>query len=174
VLTNFDTLLEPPHMVLSDTVRQLLAEGKVWEIADQVGQHFSVSGIVVHGMGRGKALNFPTANLGHEPAGQVAPRDGIYAGWATVRGETYGAAISCGWNPTFAEGRHTVEAHLLDFDDDIYDEPITIYFAERIRDETKFKSVEDLVAQIGRDVQKCAAILSNTILKKHNNSHNQV
>jgi riboflavin kinase/FMN adenylyltransferase len=148
-------------MTASPRIADLLDCGNVREIARVTGRRHSVSGIVVHGAGRGKKLNFPTANLGHEPAGQALPKDGIYAGWATVRGETFGAAISVGYNPTFGEGKHSVEAHLLNFDDDIYDEPIALMFVERIRDEAKFQSVSDLIAQIGNDVARCAAILES-------------
>lgn len=142
-------------------LNSLLATGDVRKILDWTGEPYAVRGIVVHGAGRGRKLNFPTANLGHEPAGQVAPRDGIYAGWAIVHGDIFGAAISIGYNPTFADGRHSIEAHLLNFDEDIYDAPLEILFVDRIREERKFDNVTDLIAQIGRDVEQCAAILAN-------------
>ncbi len=147
------------HIISSTLIRDWLKNGKVTAASDALGRPFRVSGIVVHGFGRGKRLNFPTANLGNLAAHKLIPKDGIYAGTATVRGVTHGAAISVGWAPTFSEHRHTVEAHLLDFDDDIYDEQIHVDFTERIRDEKKFDSESALIEQIGLDVQNTAEIL---------------
>jgi riboflavin kinase/FMN adenylyltransferase len=105
-------------------------------------------------------LHWPTANLGGVAEHKLLPRDGIYAGLAKVGGETHPAAISSGFNPTFAEGRHSLEAHLLDFDRDIYDQPIELQFVERIRSEKKFASEEELSTQIAEDVDTARAMLT--------------
>lgn len=147
------------QIVSADLVRQAMQSGDVARAAAALGRYYSVAGVVVHGFGRGRQLNCPTANLGGIDPAKLVPRDGIYAGIATVRSEAWPAAISNGYNPTFGEGRHSVEAHLIGFDDDIYDEPITIEFVERIRDEKKFAAIDDLIAQIADDVRVAAELL---------------
>lgn len=147
------------EVISASLIRNLLSAGGAAKAARLLGRFYSVSGTVVRGFGRGKQLNCPTANLGQISSAKIVPHDGIYAGIATVRGESWPAAISCGFNPTFGEGRHSIEAHLIGFDDDIYDLPINIEFAERIRDEKKFASVDDLVRQIAHDVGVASEIL---------------
>jgi riboflavin kinase / FMN adenylyltransferase len=150
-------VVNPAHLgeaiVSSTYLRELISRGDVAQAADGLGRFYSVRGIIVHGMGRGKRLHWPTANLGAITAGKLCPRDGIYAGLAYVRGETHPAAISSGFNPTFAEGRHSVEAHLIGFDDDIYDELLEISFVDHLRTEKKFTSEQELSAQIAEDVR---------------------
>lgn len=146
-------------IISSTYLRDVIGDGYVEKAAAGLGRFYAVRSTVVHGFGRGRRLGWPTANLGLIAPGKLCPRDGIYAGLATVRGETHAAAISSGFNPTFAEGRHSIEAHLLDFDADIYDELLELQFVERIRGEKKFASESELSAQIGEDVQAVAAKL---------------
>jgi riboflavin kinase / FMN adenylyltransferase len=105
-------------------------------------------------------LHWPTANLGLIKVEKLIPRDGIYAGIAHVNGKSYPAAVSVGFNPTFNEGKHSVEAHLINFDQDIYDEKMEISFVDRIRGEKKFSSEEELSQQIGQDVRKASELLA--------------
>lgn len=146
-------------IVSSTYLRDVIGDGYVEKATLGLGRFYSLSGTIVHGFGRGRRLGWPTANFGNLAPGKLCPRDGIYAGLTTVRGATYAAAISSGFNPTFAEGRHSIEAHLLDFDADIYDEVLELQFVERIRGEKKFASEAELSAQIGEDVQAVAAKL---------------
>jgi riboflavin kinase / FMN adenylyltransferase len=147
------------EIVSAELIRTALRNGDAGAAATALGRYHAVAGIVVHGFGRGRQLNCPTANLGIIDPHKQVPRDGIYAGIATVRKESWPAAISKGYNPTFAEGRHSVEAHLIGFDDDIYDESIRVEFVERIRDEKKFSSVDELMQQIAADVRVAADLL---------------
>jgi riboflavin kinase/FMN adenylyltransferase len=149
------------RIVSADLIRDRIQAGEVNAASVALGRFYSVSGVVVHGFGRGRQLNCPTANLGHLPSNKTIPRDGIYAGIATVRGEQWPAAISNGYNPTVAEGRHSVEAHLIGFDDDIYDEQITVEFVERIRDEKKFSAIDELIRQIADDVRVAGELLES-------------
>lgn len=151
--------------VSSSWVRELLAEGGVREAGELLGRAPAVRGTVVLGERRGRALGFPTANLGPEPEGLV-PADGIYAAWATVSGERYPAAVSIGDNPTF-EGvpARQVEAHLFALDSgslevDLYGRTIELGFVDRIRGMEKFDETAGLVARIAADVEDARRILA--------------
>jgi riboflavin kinase / FMN adenylyltransferase len=146
-------------IVSSSYLRELIADGQVARAAEGLGRWYAVNGTVIHGEGRGRRLGFPTANLGMICPGKLSPKDGIYAGLARLGDETFPAAISMGNNPTFAEGKHSVEAHLIGFDRDIYGEQLELEFVERIRSEKKFSSVDELIAQIADDVRTVAAAL---------------
>jgi riboflavin kinase/FMN adenylyltransferase len=102
----------------------------------------------------GASLGYPTANVIVPPEIQL-PAEGIYAGWYTCPdGRHHAAAVSLGRRPTFYESADPLlEAHLLDFDGNLYDEPARLSFVAHLRDEERFDSVDDLVAQIGRDVE---------------------
>ena len=109
----------------------------------------------------GAELGFPTANL-DIPADICLPAPGIYAGWyERPDGSRHRTAISIGRRPTFygADGELLVEAYLLDFSGDLYGEPARLSFVERLRDELAFDSVDDLVTQMGRDVERTRAVL---------------
>ena len=141
--------------VSSSRIRALLAAGDVAAAARLLGRAPWVEGTVVRGDGRGRQIGVPTANV-QQPAHAVRPAIGIYAGRAHLAGEDHPAAISVGRNPTFPDDARAVrvEAHLLDFDRDIYGEPIRVEFGHRLRDELRFDSVEELVAQMRRDIQR--------------------
>jgi riboflavin kinase/FMN adenylyltransferase len=146
-------------IVSSTYLRDLVAEGDMVKASEGLGRYYSIHGIVIHGFGRGKRLNWPTANLGLISPGKLSPRDGIYAGLAKVHEELLPTAISIGFNPTFTESKHSLEAHIIDFEGDIYDEDIELQFVERIRSEKKFSSEKELCAQIAEDVHTASALL---------------
>jgi riboflavin kinase/FMN adenylyltransferase len=146
-------------IVSSTSIRELVADGQVARAAERLGRYYAVRGTVVQGRGRGKRLHWPTANLGGVAEHKLLPRDGIYAGLAKVGGEAHPAAISSGFNPTFHEGKHSLEAHLLEFDRDIYHEHLELLFVERIRSEKKFASEVELSSQIAEDVATVGAML---------------
>ncbi len=152
-------LLRDDDVTLSSTfVRSSIDAGEVERAAEALGRPHRIDGIVVRGAGRGKQLGYPTANVRSDRHVAV-PADGIYAGWAVLRGERLRAAISVGTNPTFEGKDRTVEAFILDFDEDIYGVELGVEFVERIRGMEKFDRVEDLVEQMGRDVEKARRIL---------------
>ncbi|MFL6130915.1 MAG: bifunctional riboflavin kinase/FAD synthetase [Mycobacteriales bacterium] len=153
------TLLRDDDVTLSSTfVRSSIDAGEVDRAAQALGRPHRIDGIVVRGAGRGKQLGYPTANVRSDRHVAV-PADGIYAGWAVLRGKRLPAAISVGTNPTFEGKDRTVEAFILDFDEDIYGVELGVEFVERIRGMEKFDRVEDLVDQMGRDVEKARRIL---------------
>lgn len=144
--------------VSSTAIRRALAEGDLATASGMLGRDHEVRGVVAHGDARGRELGFPTANVS-VPGSIQLPADGIYAGWFErpghdgQPGDVLPTAISLGRRPTFYETADVslLEAHVLDFDGDLYDEHVAVRFVERIRGEEKFESVEALVAQIEQD-----------------------
>jgi len=145
----------------STRIRSLLAEGDVGGAAKLLGRPHAVRGTVARGDQRGHELGFPTANLAVAPE-LCLPAVGIYAGtFAGADGAARPAAISLGLRPTFYEDAEVplLEAHVLDFSGDLYDQPCEVGFVERLRGEEKFDSVEALIAQIQRDVESTRRLL---------------
>lgn len=142
----------------STAVRSALARGDVDEASEILGRAFAVRGVVVHGDARGRELGFPTANVQIE-AHQQLPKVGIYAG-ATFIGETpVPAAISVGRRPQFYDdGSILVEVHVPGFAGDLYGTSLEVVFLRRLRDETTFETLDDLIAQIRDDVAKTLEI----------------
>ena len=139
--------------VSSTRIRHALAAGDLDQANDLLGRLYEVRGVVARGDKRGHELGFPTANVS-VPGEILLPADGIYAGWyERPDGAVHPAAISLGRRPTFYAEAHAslLEAHLLDFGGGLYDEHAKVRFAAWLRGEVRFGSVDDLVAQIGRD-----------------------
>lgn len=145
--------------VFSSTyIRACVDAGDVAAAAVALGRPHRVEGVVVRGDQRGKQLGFPTANL-LTGTYTAIPADGVYAGWVIRRGERLPAAASVGTNPTFAGQDRRVEAHILDFDDDLYGERLELEFSARLRGQVKYDGVEPLVAQMKEDVAQTRTIL---------------
>jgi riboflavin kinase/FMN adenylyltransferase len=145
--------------VSSTRIRELLEAGAVAEARELLGAPFRLRGPVVEGDARGRLLDMPTANVTPPPE-IVLPATGIYAAVATLEGQERPAAVSIGVRPTFEQaGELKVEAHLLDFDGDLYGRTLTLDLIERIRDEERFDSAEELVEQMRRDVERVREIL---------------
>ncbi len=151
--------------VSSTAIRRALTDGDVVIATAMLGRPHEVRGVVRRNDQRGgRQLGYPTANVAVPPGIQL-PALGIYAGWyVRPHGEALPAAISLGWRPTFARStdRPLLEAHVLDFDGDLYGELGTVRFAVRLRDEERFETVEALVAQIDLDVAASRAVLAPT------------
>lgn len=135
--------------VSSSRVRELLHAGEPERAATLLGRPPEVEGIVVRGDGRGHELGFPTANL-DVPEGLLVPPDGVYAGSALE----HRAALSIGTNPHFDGVERRVEAHLLDFDGDLYGERLVVEIWSPLRGQRRFDSLDELVAAIGDDVER--------------------
>jgi riboflavin kinase / FMN adenylyltransferase len=147
-------MLKDDDVTLSSTfVRSSIDAGDVSQAEKALGRPHRIDGIVVRGEGRGRQLGYPTANV-HTDRHIAIPADGIYAGWAVLRDKRLPAAISVGTNPTFEGRQRTVEAYILDFDEDIYGVELGVEFVERLRGMEKFDSVEDLITQMGVDVEQ--------------------
>jgi riboflavin kinase / FMN adenylyltransferase len=150
------------QVVSSTRVRAELAAGDVAAAAVSLGRPYAVEGLVVSGDRRGRSLlGIPTANL-DTPAGIAIPADGVYAGTVTDEGDSQArpAAVSVGTNPQFGTERR-VEAHVLDFDGDLYGHRVTVDFRHRVRDQATFPSVDDLAAQIRADIDQARGLLSS-------------
>ena len=147
-------------VISSTEIRKLVGTGNVSEAARLLGYQYTLGGEVIRGAGRGRTINFPTANIDY-PQQKVTPSNGIYACWAHLGDEKFMAATNIGFNPTFTPERQTpsLEAYLLDFDRDIYGQQVKLEFVSRIRNELKFNSVEALIWKIQEDVNKTRELL---------------
>jgi riboflavin kinase/FMN adenylyltransferase len=147
--------------VSSTRIRQLLHDGEVGRAASLLGRPHEVRGTVMRGDARGRDLGFPTANVA-VPDGVCMPADGIYAAlYTTPDGVRRPAAVSLGRRPTFYVDAKAslLEAYLLDFEADLYDQPAAVCFVERLRGEERFERVEDLIIQMHADVAATRAAL---------------
>ncbi|MCR1898101.1 bifunctional riboflavin kinase/FAD synthetase [Irregularibacter muris] len=149
------TIIKPVQIsgkVISSTlIRELIQSGQVEEVIKYLGHHYSIEGKVVHGKGLGKKLFVPTANINVQ-YNVLLPKLGVYHTMVNYDNTLHHAVTSVGFNPTFEEHPLSIETYILDFDDNLYDKTIEVFFIERIRDEMKFMSLEDLVHQIKTDI----------------------
>lgn len=143
--------------ISSTQVRAVLAEGDVVSAAEMLGRPHGVEGTVIAGMRRGRDLGFPTANIAVHRLTAV-PADGVYAGVAEVDAQRHLAAISVGTNPTFGPGGRSLEAHLLDVDQNLYGRRMRVDFIARLRPTVTFASTAELVSQMHEDVARTRAI----------------
>jgi riboflavin kinase/FMN adenylyltransferase len=155
LVTNDDT----GKVVSSSGIRAVLEAGDVEQACRWLNRPYRLAGEVVHGDGRGRAMGFPTANIDVWEE-QILPQSGVYAGWARLDGEVFMAVANVGKRPTFKGKIVRVEAHLLDFDRDIYGETLVFDFIARLRPEMRFDNVADLIGQIKQDVEKGRQILT--------------
>ncbi len=145
-------------VVSSSRIRTLIAKGRVEEAAKFLGRPYSVEGVVIEGAKRGKSLlNTPTANL--STANELLPKDGVYAVKVKVGRKVYGGATNIGCNPTFKDKKFSFETHILDFEGRLLGKTLRVEFISRIRDEIKFSKVEDLAAQLEKDIAQIRRIL---------------
>ncbi len=145
--------------VSSSRIRSLIEVGSVSDAATLLGSRYRVTGPVIDGDKRGRDIGYPTANL--RPAERkVTPGSGVYATLTTVNGRDHMSATNVGTRPTFGGGELLIEAHILDFEGDLYGEEITIEFVERLRPELDFKSVADLLEHMEEDVERSRKILN--------------
>lgn len=145
----------------STGVRALVVQGDVDSAAQALGRLYRLDGVVVHGDHRGRELGYPTANLGWT-GDPTVPADGVYAGWLRVlgSGSDLPAAISVGTNPQFDGQERRVEAYVLDRDDlDLYGAEVGVAFADRIRGQERFASVDALVLRMAVDVEEARRLL---------------
>lgn len=154
-VTGVEVTLEDHSIVRasSSMVRWLLNRGRVQDVERMLGRQYEISGNVVQGDCRGREMGVPTANMGDVQT--MLPKDGIYAGNATIDTVTYSSAISVGTKPTFGKNERMCEVHLIGFDGEIgkYDWPLTVTISHWIRDQIKFDSIEALTIAMERDIQ---------------------
>jgi len=150
------------EVVSSSRIRQALREGDVASARHYLGRPFRLAGQVVEGAHRGRTIGIPTANLS-VASGKAIPAGGVYASIAHVGQARYKAVTNIGTRPTFDNGASTVEAHLLDFEGDLYGQQLALDFITRLRPEQKFTGVAELVAQIRNDINHAQEILEGQI-----------
>jgi len=145
--------------VSSTRIRGLVERGEMAEAGELLGAPFTFEGPVIHGDARGRTLDMPTANI-EPPAGMAVPGVGVYAAIAETDGGRHPSAVNVGVRPTFEDdGRLLVEAHLIDFDGNLYGKTLRLLFLEKLRDERKFDSAGDLVVQMNRDVAEARRLV---------------
>lgn len=139
------------QVVSSTRIRETIRTGNLDETGQMLGRSYAICGKVVVGDRLGQQLGFPTANL--DVAGLILPPNGVYAAITKVAGKFYRVALNIGFRPTVAAGKQLrVEAHLLEFAGDLYGQELEIEIGEKLRDEKKFASTEELRNQIARDI----------------------
>jgi riboflavin kinase / FMN adenylyltransferase len=152
-------VLEDGMVCSSTKVRELVREGRVDAAAVLLGRTYSVRGIVAGGDKRGKRMGLPTANLATER--ELLPRIGVYAtGALLAHGRLVPSVTNVGLRPTFSGEGVRIEAHLLDFNDDLYGQPMEVVFYARLRDEVRFASADELRTQVHQDIAAARRALS--------------
>ena len=144
--------------VSSSQIRRALTAGDVQCAAKLLGYNYSISGVVVHGAALGRELGFPTANIEIDEPMQLLPANGVYEVMASVNGARFRGVINVGVKPTISGcGRRTVELFIIDFSGDIYGCNVEVAFLRRLREERRFASLDELKAQIVKDVASVAS-----------------
>ena len=146
--------------VSSTKIRKALFLGYVDKAAEYLGYQYELSGTVVKGSAIGRSIGFPTANLDLGDVKKIIPADGVYAVWVIVDKITYKGMMNIGKKPTLKSKIRTLEIHLLDFDQYIYNKQIKIKFVKRIRDEIAFSELIELKKQLEKDRKLITALLS--------------
>lgn len=150
VVERVESIKYEGNVISSSRIRELLKQGEIRKANFLLGKNFFVTGTVVKGFQRGRQIGYPTVNL-NVPQTKVIPKIGVYIGYFEFGGILYRAMINVGYSPTFQNQLLSVEAHILNFDKYIYGEIGKIHFVDRIRDEMKFDSIEDLKQQLEKD-----------------------
>lgn len=164
---NFDVTAVPPEMldgeIISSTkIRNALFAGDIEKAGSLLGRNYTLSGIIVKGMQRGRLLGFPTANIQPDDEKKALPMNGVYIVKCLLEDETHFGIMNIGFRPTF-ENKHelVLEVHILNFDRDIYGKYFKVEFLKRLRNEKKFESKEDLIHQIEADKKEAQKFIEN-------------
>ena len=139
------------EIISSSRIRAFLRDGEVEKASGLMEHPFEIEGFVIHGAQLGRTLGFPTINI--EPADSILPRIGVYAAEVDIDGTSYKAIANIGFRPTVNGGNVLLEAHILNFNGDLYGRRLRVRLRTFIRPEVRFQSVEELKAQIMKDIQ---------------------
>lgn len=146
-------------IISSTKVRELIAIGEMLKVRKLLGRPYQMTGMVLVGKRRGgPVLGFPTANI-ELAEDELCPKLGVYAAQVIYNGRCHDGVMNIGYNPTFGDQYISAEVHIFDFSEDIYGRKIEVSLIERLRDEKKFASLADLIAQIKKDIEKAKEIL---------------
>lgn len=152
--------------VSSTRIRGLINYGDMETVAKLLNKPYFVMGKVVHGDERGRLMNFPTANL-EPPEKKLLPPDGVYFTSVIYKGKIYYSISNVGTNPTFGKNSRRIETNIFDFNEDIYGEEIIVCFHKRIRNERKFKNIEELVIQLEEDKKMALCYINDSQILKY-------
>lgn len=148
-------------IISSTRIREVIEEGRVHLAAEMLGRPYDLEGIVERGFGRGRTLGFPTANLKFSPD-FVQPPSGVYAVQVSLNNHMFGGMMNIGSGPTFQEAKHRAEVFMFDYEGpDLYGQALRVYFIERLREERKFATVEELLSRIHVDEKIARAVLES-------------
>jgi riboflavin kinase/FMN adenylyltransferase len=156
----------PPYkvgeeIVSSTKIRHYLQQGNLAVAREMLGRAYSITGLVVHGEGRGTGMGFPTINLRPYSQYKLIPRPGIYASRTYLGGHPYGSVTYIGTKPTFAANDRVIETYILDFDGLLYGQEVKIEFIAYIREDAKFETRQALIEQIKLDINKSVELLAS-------------
>lgn len=161
-VTTVSEVKQDGNMISSTIIRHAISEGRIEKANFDLGRNYSLLGNVIKGAGRGRVIGFPTANIKPSDENKLIPAEGVYAIKFIVKNKSYNGVLNIGKRPTFETfSEPVIEAHLFDFNDDIYSEVVKLEFVARIREEKKFNNKEELVKQIINDIAKTKKILNN-------------
>lgn len=158
-LEDLDPVGDGDLIYSSSLVRSRIAVGDMAAVSGILGRYYMISGTVVHGRDIGHSLGFPTANI--DTVNEIIPIDGVYAVMAALDGRLVQGACNIGKNPTFEGRLRTIEVFLLDFKGQIYDQKISVYFVQKLRNVKKFAAVDELKTAISHDVETTRQVLGN-------------
>lgn len=154
--------------VSSTRIRTALDEGDVAQASRYLGRFYSLAGIVIHGREMGKTLGYPTANIQVSNPIKLIPADGVYAVFVWVQNKKYGGMLNIGNNPTIPGKGRSIEVNIFNFNETIYNQSIRIEFVDKLRDELKFNTLEDLKTQLHKDKLHALKSIDNLSLRTNN------
>ncbi|WIV10906.1 bifunctional riboflavin kinase/FAD synthetase [Proteiniborus sp. MB09-C3] len=148
-----ESITKNNKIISSSYIRKLIRDGLIKEANTLLGRPFAICGTIVKGKGRGKGLGFATANLKMDTDYQI-PKFGVYKSFTYIDGKEYLSITNIGSNPTFNDVGFSIETHIIDFDENIYDKKIEIQLVDFIRKEKKFSSKDELKKQVMKDIHE--------------------
>jgi len=149
-------------LISSTRIREFIEQGNIEAARNCLGRHYSLSGMVIPGDGRGKSIGYQTANIQLNNPYKCIPADGVYAVYITIEGTAYSGVMYVGTRPTFHLSEKSLEVHIFDFKNVIYEKTIKVIVIQRIRGDKQFKSIESLREQINVDIVNAKKILNNS------------
>lgn len=158
-VTQADPYSDNNYTISSSFIRQLLAVGEINMANHYLGYAYPLAGTVIHGQEVGRSIGYPTANLQLDITNKCLPKIGVYASMVEVGSKRYKAMLYIGTRPTTTTDELRIEAHLFDFEGDLYGQHITIYVEDRIRNQHKFENLADLKKQLQNDARMVQKIL---------------
>ena len=162
-VTKVDAFHKNKVSISSTKIRNLIIDGRINNANEFLGYQFILTGKVIGGLGRGKSLGFPTANILIDNY-KIKPGNGVYYISSLLEGQNTNGMMNVGVNPTFKDKGHSIEIHFFDFNQNLYDKEISIRVIKKIREEKKFDSADKLTTQLQMDKKKCFELITN--LKK--------